>query len=222
MESSNIADVDRAAIETVHNLKDIEPFPPGAPGEVEIRLTFDCYPPERDAASTEPPPGKRTTWKSPSDDLIQQAWRAEWVSDFNRAIPLYMKALHGCTDREKEQIRDGLAASHCGVAKKREANPEEAKRLLHQALLYKSDHKDSQKELRRLIERLGKDPDSFEDRVSLGDEAAGNGDVPGAVVEYLEALKIKNDPALRRKVEGLGGRPGIAEWVVLPAEKSAR
>ena len=40
---------------------------------------------------------------------------------------------------------------------------------------------------------MGKNPHSFTDRVQLGDDARHSGDIIGAIIEYSEALKIKDD-----------------------------
>ncbi len=40
---------------------------------------------------------------------------------------------------------------------------------------------------------MGKNPHSFTDRVQLGDDARHSGDMIGAIIEYAEALKIKDD-----------------------------
>jgi len=52
-----------------------------------------------------------------------------------------------------------------------------------------------------LIRKLGKDPGSFSDRVSLGDEARQSGDWPGAVYEYTAALKLKQDDGVQKKLD---------------------
>jgi tetratricopeptide (TPR) repeat protein len=43
-------------------------------------------------------------------------------------------------------------------------------------------------------------PNSFSDRVLLGDQARTNGDLLGAVVEYRAALKLKDDPEVHKKL----------------------
>jgi len=44
-----------------------------------------------------------------------------------------------------------------------------------------------------VIRELGKNPENFEDRVKLGDEARNCSDLRGALVEYRAALKLKDD-----------------------------
>lgn len=50
-----------------------------------------------------------------------------------------------------------------------------------------------------VICRLGKHPNSFEDREQLGDNAIEQNDLFGAVVEYKTALRIKFDVQVRKK-----------------------
>ena len=53
---------------------------------------------------------------------------------------------------------------------------------------------------KRDLRKLGKDPDSFSDRVALGDEATNHGDTKGSIIEYQAALKLKDEPEVRAKL----------------------
>jgi len=78
-----------------------------------------------------------------------------------------------------------------------EEKPEQAIRQLHQTLyLNPADHTIREK-LEQTIRQIGKDPASLEDRTTLGDEARRSGDFVGALVEFSEALRIKDSPAVR-------------------------
>ena len=47
---------------------------------------------------------------------------------------------------------------------------------------------------------MHKNPKSFKDRVDLGDEARRSSDFEGAIIEYQEALRIKEDPKIHIKL----------------------
>jgi hypothetical protein len=53
---------------------------------------------------------------------------------------------------------------------------------------------------------LGKDPESYTTRVELGNEAESKNDLVGAVVEYREAIRLKGDPELKKKLDLLDNR----------------
>ena len=76
-------------------------------------------------------------------------------------------------------------------------NPSQAIEKFHKSLFYGRDNLTASQNLEEIIKKLGKDPHSFDDRVSLGKQARLAGDFEGGIVEFAEALKIKDSPALR-------------------------
>ena len=50
---------------------------------------------------------------------------------------------------------------------------------------------------------MGKNPDSFKDRVELGDEAKRCGDTEGTVVEYQAALHLQKDSGVQKKLDDI-------------------
>ncbi|MBX9573931.1 MAG: tetratricopeptide repeat protein, partial [Candidatus Obscuribacterales bacterium] len=66
-----------------------------------------------------------------------------------------------------------------------------------------------------VVSSLGKNPRSYEDRLSIGDNALAKGDRIGAIVEYSEALKIRDDAELKKKLEALP-TPKIPDDTGLP------
>ncbi|MBX9688188.1 MAG: tetratricopeptide repeat protein [Candidatus Obscuribacterales bacterium] len=76
-------------------------------------------------------------------------------------------------------------------------NPAQAIEKFHKSLFYSPDNPTAVQNLEVTIQNLGKDPKSFKDRVALGKQARLAGDLEGGIVEFAEALKIKDDPALR-------------------------
>jgi hypothetical protein len=51
-----------------------------------------------------------------------------------------------------------------------------------------------------VIELLGKNPRSFEDRLALADDCVNKNELNGAVVEYRAALKLKDDATTHKKL----------------------
>jgi outer membrane protein assembly factor BamD (BamD/ComL family) len=64
----------------------------------------------------------------------------------------------------------------------------------HRSLFYNHDNLSVAQNLDAAIKSLGKDPRSFDERIKLALQARVTADLIGAVVEYTEALKIKDDP----------------------------
>jgi len=58
-------------------------------------------------------------------------------------------------------------------------------------------------EVDKTVRTLGKNPNSFEDRVQLADEALKAGDHLGAAVEYRAALSLKSDPQVQRELDNV-------------------
>lgn len=55
--------------------------------------------------------------------------------------------------------------------------------------------------IENVMRLIGKKTDSVDDRLALAEEAKAQGDFIGAYVEYSAALKLKNDPLSRKKLD---------------------
>lgn len=75
--------------------------------------------------------------------------------------------------------------------------PQQAIEKFHKAVFYDPSNPVTVQNLQGIIRALGKDPKSFNDRLTLGKQARLAGDFEGATVEFAEALKIKEDPQVR-------------------------
>ncbi len=100
-------------------------------------------------------------------------------------------------DPSYKKARENMAIlyNHRGILLQK--NPPKAIVEFHKAQFYQPGNATSSQNLRYIIKALGKDPDSFRDRLALGREARLAGDLIGATVEFGEALKIKDDTAVR-------------------------
>ncbi len=96
-------------------------------------------------------------------------------------------------DPSYQLARDNLAISHNNYGLQLKNNPKAAIKEFHQAIYLNPTNSTTQSNLAGIISMMNKNPRSFTDRVQLGDEARHSGDIIGAIIEYSEALKIKDD-----------------------------
>jgi tetratricopeptide (TPR) repeat protein len=129
---------------------------------------------------------------------------SDWQSIFEK----YKAALKA--DPQYAVARRNLAVAHNNFALYLAQDKHkrfEALEQFHQALYTEPDQTIIQNML-VLIRRMGKNPDSFGDRVELGDMARTHNDIAGAIVEYEAALKLKRDPEVQKKLnDAYGIRP---------------
>jgi tetratricopeptide (TPR) repeat protein len=96
-------------------------------------------------------------------------------------------------------------------------NPVLAIEKFHRSMFYNHDNFSVAQNLNAAIKSIGKDPHSFDERLKLAQQTGLTGDFIGELVEYTEALKIKDDPkalfAMNRSKEFLADE---SKW--LPGE----
>jgi TonB family protein len=116
--------------------------------------------------------------------------------------PLALQKFKGALklDPDYQLARDNMAIAHNNYGLQLRSTPKEALKQFHQALYLNSGNPTTVANIDRTIKAIGKDPRLFKDRVALGDEAKLSGDFIGAIVEYSQALKINEDPAVRTKL----------------------
>jgi len=100
--------------------------------------------------------------------------------------------------------KENLAIAYNNWGLQLKDNPKEAIKQFHKAMLCDPNNLTTKTNLEGLIRSyLGKNPTLFKDRVELGDQARLSGDVEGAVIEYQEALRLKDDAGVKKKLEKL-------------------
>lgn len=92
----------------------------------------------------------------------------------------------------------GILYNNMGVSAKE--NPKAALALFELTNYLLPGNSIAEKNRTETIRRLGMNPTKFEDVVKLGDEALAQENFEGAIVEYRQALKIKNDGGLEKKL----------------------
>lgn len=113
--------------------------------------------------------------------------------------PVAVQAFQACLklDPTYKLAKENLAICFNNWGISLQNNPQQAIDKFHKSLFYSPDNATAVQNLEVTIQNLGKDPRSFKDRVALGKAARLSGDLEGGIVEYAEALKLKDDPALR-------------------------
>ncbi len=118
--------------------------------------------------------------------------------NFQLAIQKFEAALK--IDPTYQLARDNLAIAHNNYGLQLRNNPKEALKQFHMALYLNRNNATTLQNVEGIIRMMGKNPRSFKDRVQLGDDARLAGDFIGALIEYSEACKIQDDPALHVKM----------------------
>jgi tetratricopeptide (TPR) repeat protein len=130
--------------------------------------------------------------------LNNEAVKAINSTNYARAIELLERALEWSPQYKTALINLGIAYNNFGLSLQNK--PAEAIPYFHRAIYLDASNETTQENLNGLIRKLGKDPDSFSDRVALGDEATSHGDTKGSIIEYQAALKLKEEPSVRAKL----------------------
>lgn len=120
------------------------------------------------------------------------------ASNYPLAIQKFEAALK--LDPNYKLARDNLAIAHNNYGLGLRANPAEALKQFHQALYLNQTNATTMQNVEGIIRMMGKNPQSFADRVALGDQARLGADFVGAIIEYQAALRIKDDAKIHIKL----------------------
>jgi len=99
-----------------------------------------------------------------------------------------------------DRAKTNLAVAYNNYGLVFQNNPTEAIKYFHKACLLDPNNVTSVGNLQGIIQKMGKNPKDFAVRVALGDAARKSADFVGAIVEYREALKIKDDGSVHEKL----------------------
>ncbi len=126
-------------------------------------------------------------------DLNNAGVKALNAGNFQLAVQNLEKAVKA--DPSYSLARENLAIAYNNYGLQLQNNPKEAIKQFHKALFYNPSNATTNGNLDGIIRFLGKDPNSFKDRVALASEARKALDFEGAMIEYQAALRIKDDGA---------------------------
>ncbi|CAN5554744.1 hypothetical protein BH10CYA1_BH10CYA1_25420 [soil metagenome] len=130
--------------------------------------------------------------------LNNEGVKALNASNYQLAIQKFEAALK--QDPNYKLARDNLAIAHNNYGLQLRTNPPEALKQFHQALYLNQSNATTMQNVEGIIRMMGKNPQSFADRVALGDQARLAADFVGAIIEYSAALKIKDDAKIHIKL----------------------
>lgn len=143
----------------------------------------------------------QAVWANEKVALNDKGVKALESRDYTNAIALFNQALS--VDSDFKLARDNLSIAYNNYAIELKANPEAAADKLHKALYIDEDNEMTRANLDKILEIMGKNPQDFQVRLELGDRAYMENRYLDALVEYREANRIKNDPAVRDKIRDL-------------------
>ncbi len=130
---------------------------------------------------------------------------AEAIDKFKAAI-----ALDPAFETGRKNL--ALAYTHYGIELK--SKPDKAIAQFHKAVFLDPSRREASHNLKAIISMMGKDPDSFSDRVSLAEQAVRAGDRQGAIIEFDAALSLAQAGAA---AEPAGAAAGYANALRLYA-----
>jgi hypothetical protein len=112
--------------------------------------------------------------------------------------PKFLESLK--IDSKYQLASNNLATTYNNYGLTLRERPKEAIKKFHLAFCLAPISKIALLNIEGIIRALEMDPNSFNDRIILAEQAAAIGDLAGSVIEYQTALQIKNDPAQRHKL----------------------
>lgn len=130
--------------------------------------------------------------------LNNDAVRAINAQNYQGAIEKLEQALK--LDPNYKAARGNLAIAYNNYGLVYQNNPPEAIKYFHKAAYWDPGNPTTAQNLAGIIRKMGKNPGDFATRVALGDACRKAADFIGAIVEYLESLKIKDDGPIHERL----------------------
>lgn len=131
--------------------------------------------------------------------LNNRAARAIKAGEFASAITI----LEELTKKKPNYTyaKDNLATAYNNQGMKFAVNnPEQSAEQFRKAMFYSSQQATTRTNLNSMLKQIGKDPESAEVRMAIGDELKAKKDYKGAFVEYMEATRLEGGEAARGKI----------------------
>ncbi len=130
--------------------------------------------------------------------LNNDAVRAINSQNYQLAIEKLEQALK--LDPTYKNAKANLAIAYNNYGLVYQNNPTEAIKYFHKAVVLDPNNATTLQNLNGIVQKLGKNPRDFATRVQMGDACRKAADFVGAIVEYSEALKLKDDGPLHEKL----------------------
>lgn len=131
-------------------------------------------------------------------NLNNDGVRAINQQNYQLAIQKLEEAVKMDPNYKKARENLGIAYNNYGLMFQK--NPTEAIKYFHKAAVLDPKNVTTLNNVNAIIKQMGKDPMDFKTRVELGDACRKAADFPGAIVEYREALKLKDSAPVHEKL----------------------
>lgn len=141
----------------------------------------------------------RQAYRSIATTLNNQAVLRLRQHDIESAIITFQNAI--LYDTSYKKAFQNLAIAYNNLGMEQRTQPELSLKQFRNSLYLDPTNQVTIKNFKIMMRMAGRDPNSFSDRVELGDIAFGQNDIAGSIVEYEAALKIKDDETVRQKLE---------------------
>jgi len=141
----------------------------------------------------------RQAYRSIATTLNNQAVLRLRQHDIESAIVTFQNAILYDTSYKKAFQNLSIAYNNLGLEQR--TQPELSLKQFRNSLYLDPTNQVTIKNFNIMMRVAGRDPNSFSDRVELGDIAFGQNDIAGSIVEYEAALKIKDDETVRQKLK---------------------
>lgn len=141
----------------------------------------------------------RQAYRSIATTLNNQAVLRLRQHDIESAIITFQNAI--LYDTSYKKAFQNLAIAYNNLGMEQRTQPELSLKQFRNSLYLDPTNQVTIKNFNIMMRMAGRDPNSFSDRVELGDIAFGQNDIAGSIVEYEAALKIKDDGTVRQKLK---------------------
>lgn len=127
-----------------------------------------------------------------------QGVKALYEDDYSKAI-LKLREAITCAPMY-EVARKNLAIAYNNYALANQKTPMKSLKAFHCALFIDPENETTVQNVEEIMLYMNRHPGNFKDRVEMGDCALKYNDIIGAYLHYSAALKVKEDPAAREKL----------------------
>lgn len=103
-------------------------------------------------------------------------------------------------DPNYKKARENLAIAYNNYGLVFQNNPPEAIKYFHRAAMLDPNNPTTIGNLGGIIQKMGKNPRDFATRVAMGKACQAAADFPGAIVEFREAVKLKDDATIHERL----------------------
>ncbi len=211
--SSGNANLDAVALNAVRLAAPYRKPPKSAVEKIDVEFTFDYN------YSAE---SHRTNGVSPYRATIIKAKTAMEAGKFSEAAHILEEAEQSASGQMMALIQGKLVDALLMQASLPTVSARDALQLIRQAYRREPDNPEVLAKLHEAIKAIGKDPNSFQDRVTMGDECMESREFESAAAEYKAAVALQDGPEIRTKLSAAESKvkalKNLERWKVFAAK----